>query len=260
MSSTPVLVERLGPITRITINRPEARNSLNAEAIRLLTEAFAAVATCVDTRVIVLSGSGTDAFCAGADIAELSTNPSPEARREFFHSIATLIEKIDRCPMPVIAQVYGYALAGGCGLVGAADIALASDEALFGLPEVGIGLAPMVVMAPLMRAIGTRAVSSLALTGTRVSAAQAVQMGLVSQALPKEKLKAAVDDMCAQICAKSPQAIRATKAALADLFESGSLSFMRELADRSALVSLASEAEEGLTAFREKRDPTWKLP
>lgn len=257
MSATPVLVERSGTVTRITINRPEARNSLNAETIRHLIEAFLKASSCPDTRVVVLSGSGTEAFCAGADIAELSANHSPEARRQFFLSIATLVETITRCPMPVVAQVYGFALAGGCGLVAAADIALASEDAIFGLPEVGIGLAPMVVMAPLLRTIGFRAVSALALTGERIPASTAAQMGLVTRVLPEENLKAAVNELCAQLCSKGPHAIRETKAALSDLSESNSLSFMRELADRSALVSLSPEAAEGLKAFREKRKPTW---
>jgi methylglutaconyl-CoA hydratase len=260
MSSAPVLVERSGFVTRITINRPASRNSLNKETIKSLTKTFSTVSTCTDTRVVVLTGSGTEAFCAGEDLTELTASSSPDSRREFFGSIATLVESIGRCPMPVIAKVYGFALAGGCGLVAAADIAVAADDALFGLPEVGIGLAPMVVMAPLLRTIGFRAVSALALTGERISAAEALRIGLLSKTLPKEKLDAAVNELCTTIASSGPEAVRATKRALADLAECGSLTFMGELADRSALVSLSPEAVEGISAFREKRSAKWKLP
>lgn len=259
MSSALVLVERSGFTTRITINRPASRNSLNKETIRGLTEAFSTVSSCADTRVVVLSGNGTEAFCAGADLTELTTSPSPDSRREFFNSIATLIEAISQCPMPVVAKVHGFALAGGCGLVAAADIAIAADDARFGLPEVGVGLAPMVVMAPLIRTIGFKAVSALALTGERISAAEALRIGLVSKTLPKDRLDAAVNELCATFASNGPNAVRATKRALADLSESGSLTFMGELADRSALVSLSSEAIEGIAAFREKRAAQWKL-
>jgi methylglutaconyl-CoA hydratase len=231
---------------------------LNKETIRCLTEAFLTVSTCTDTRVVVLSGSGTEAFCAGADLAELTASPSPDSRREFFNSIASLIQAIAQCPMPVIAKVHGFALAGGCGLAAAADITVAADDAIFGLPEVGIGLAPMVVMAPLLRSIGFKAVSGLALTGERISATEALRIGLVSKTLPKDKLDAAVNELCATFASNGPDAVRATKRALADLSESRSLTFMGELADRSALVSLAPEAMEGISAFREKRPAKWK--
>lgn len=258
MSNAAVLISRQGPTTYITINRPAARNSLNRESVQLLIEAFSAIVTCPETRVVVLTGSGTDVFCAGADIAELSATTSPDARREFFVSIATLIEKIESCPVPVIARVYGFALAGGCGIVAAADIALASEEAVFGLPEVAIGLAPMVVMAPLIRAIGPRALSTLALTGERISAEKAAQIGLISGVSPKQDLAATVDELCATIASRGPLALRATKRALSDLMQTNAYTVIYELADRSALVSLSLEASEGLAAFREKRPPSWK--
>jgi enoyl-CoA hydratase/carnithine racemase len=132
-----------------------------------------------------LGGTGNEAFCAGADISELVHHSSPDGRRAFFESISTLIEAIHRCPHPVIARVHGFALAGGCGLAAACDIVIASDEAVFGLPEVGIGLAPMIVMAPIHRAVGRRALAELVLTGERITAARAFEIGLVTKLLPK---------------------------------------------------------------------------
>lgn len=258
MSDDSVLVHQSGYITRITINRPHARNSLNAGTIQGLIAAFTRVSQSNDIRVVVLSGSGTEAFCAGADITELTNDPSPEGRRRFFQSVSSLVESITRCPVPVIAEVHGFALAGGCGLVAAADIAIASDTAVFALPEVAIGLAPMVVMAPLIRAIGFKALSALALTGERIPAARALAIGLVSQVLPQDQVGSTIEEICKGICSKSPRAVSATKAALADLYETHSLTFMGELADRSALLSLTPEACEGLAAFCEKRAPRWR--
>jgi enoyl-CoA hydratase/carnithine racemase len=203
-------------------------------------------------------GSGTEAFCAGADIAELVKNPSPQWRRGFFDSIASLIEKIQSCPVPVIASVHGYALAGGCGLAAACDITVAADDALFGLPEAGVGLAAMVVMAPLSRVVAKKTLARLLLTAERISALEAREAGLVSLVVPKASLESEVTKITAKIAALGPEALKASKSALLEVTERDYLPFLRELADRSALLSLGKEATEGLTAFLEKRSPSWR--
>lgn len=258
MASTSVLVDRIGPTARITINRPEARNSLNAESIKLLHDAFLNCSGDRTVRAVLLRGAGTEAFCAGADLAELKRASSPDQRRAFFLSIASLVEVVTRCPVPVVAEVQGFALAGGCGLVAAADIAIASEDAVFGLPEVGVGLAPMVVMAPLLRTIGFRAVSEMALTGERISCSQALDFGLISRIVAKPDLEGVTTALCATICSRGPAAVKASKRAITDITEANSLSFIKELADRSALVSIGAEASEGISAFLEKRQPSWK--
>jgi enoyl-CoA hydratase/carnithine racemase len=207
---------------------------------------------------VVLSGAGTEAFCAGADIAELVNNPAPSARRAFFASIASLIEKINLCPVPVVARVHGFALAGGCGLAAACDITLASDDAVFGLPEVGIGLAAMVVMAPLSRVVQKKALTQMIMTGERISAARALEIGLVTAVHAKASLDSEADALCKRLIKQGPHALQASKQALLDVTEREYLPFLHELADRSALLSLGSEATEGLTAFTQKREPSWR--
>ena len=258
MTSAPVLVTEAAGIVSITINRPEARNSLSSLAIKLLTEAFDGVATNPLARCVVLSGAGTEAFCAGADIAELVNNPAPSARRAFFGSIASLIEKINLCPVPVVARVHGFALAGGCGLAAACDITLASDDAVFGLPEVGIGLAAMVVMAPLSRVVQKKALTQMIMTGERISAARALEIGLVTAVHAKASLDSETGALCKRLIKQGPHALQASKQALLDVTEREYLPFLHELADRSALLSLGSEATEGLTAFTQKREPSWR--
>lgn len=258
MASSPVVVNESAGIVSITINRPEARNSLNAQTIKLLTEAFEGVQTNPSARCVILSGAGTEAFCAGADITELTNNPSPSSRRAFFDSIATLIEKINLTPVPVVARVHGYALAGGCGLAAACDITLTADDAVFGLPEVGIGLAAMVVMAPLSRVVSKKALTHMVMTGERISAQRALEIGLVTAVHAKASLEAETEALCKKLIKQGPQALRASKQALLDVTERDYLMVLHELADRSALLSLGAEATEGLTAFTQKREPSWR--
>lgn len=260
MSPSPVLVDESAGIISITINRPEARNSLNTQTIQLLTKAVDAATSNTTARAILLSGAGTEAFCAGADIAELVNNPSPSFRRDFFESIANLIEKIQTSPLPVVASVHGYALAGGCGLAAACDITLASDDAVFGLPEASIGLAAMVVMAPLSRVVQKKALAQLLLTGERISSARALEIGLVSSVYPKASLNAEAKAVCEKLTKQGPSALKASKEALLQVSERDYIPFLHELADRSALLSLGAEATEGLTAFTQKRQPSWRKP
>lgn len=259
MATAPVLVSEKAGIISITINRPEARNSVNAQTIQLLTDAFTNATNNPNARCVVLSGSGTEAFCAGADIAELVANPSPTYRRSFFDAIATLIERINLCPVPVIARVHGFALAGGCGLAAACDITLAAEDAVFGLPEVGVGLAAMVVMAPLSRVVNKKALTHLVMTGERISAERALQIGLVTAVYPKQSLDAEAEALCKKLLKQGPNALKASKQALLDVSERDYLPFLHELADRSALLSLGAEASEGLTAFTQKREPSWRV-
>lgn len=246
-------------LATVTINRPEARNALNAATIRELTLAFTTLSTDPSVRCILLRGSGTEAFCAGADLQELQQAPSPDARREFFAAVAGLVRAITQCHPPVVSLVYGFALAGGLGLVAASDIAIATDDAVFGLPEVAIGLAPLVVADPLTAVVTSRTLAYLALSGERISAIEALRCGLVTRVVAKE---ASLDEtlaLCTTITQRGPGAVRATKAALRDARRNAADTFIYELADRSALVSLSDEASEGIRAFTEKRAPAWKV-
>lgn len=258
-AQAPVLAELSAHVATITINRPESRNCLTRETIQALIREFQQVQSNQGVRCVVLRGAGDESFCAGADLRELLDNPAPEARRSLFDSVASLVESIHRCPVPVVAAVHGFALAGGCGLAAACDITVASDEAVFGLPEVGIGLAPMVVMAPISRVVGQKSLASLVLTGERISAAQALQAGLVSRVVAKSSLDTEVRKVCADLCKQSPDALKASKAAMIEVAEREYFPFLHELADRSALLSLGPDAAEGMKAFSEKRAPAWRV-
>ena len=258
MASQTVLVTESAGLITITINRPSARNSLNAETVLSLCAAVDAATANAHARCLLLTGSGSEAFCAGADIAELVANAAPATRRAFFQSIADLIEKIQTTPLPVVASVHGFALAGGCGLAAACDITLAADDAIFGLPEVAIGLAALVVMAPISRLIGKKALAHLLMTGERISAQRALDIGLITSVHPKGSLDQIAQEMCAKLMRQGPDALKASKEGLLEISEKEYHIAIREFADRSALLSIGSEASEGLLAFTQKREPSWR--
>lgn len=258
MASQSVLIAETEGLVTITINRPATRNSLNAETVTALCAAVDTATANPRARCVLLTGAGTDAFCAGADIAELIASPSPSARRAFFQSIADLIEKIQTSHLPVVASVHGFALAGGCGLAAACDITLASEDAVFGLPEAAIGLAALVVMTPISRLIGKKALAQMLLTGERISARRALEIGLITAIHPKDTLDHAAKELCSKIMKLGPHALKASKEGMLEVTEKEYLSAIREFADKSALLSLGAEASEGLLSFTEKREPAWR--
>jgi len=150
--SEPVpLVEVADGVARVTLNSPEVRNALNEALLRELEATLRRLEDDPDARVIVLRGAGERAFCAGADLNRVADRGTTLQARESFGGLGRILEHMARMRTPVIAQVHGYALAGGCGLAAGADIVVAADGAVFGLPESKVGLLPLIVMAPARR-------------------------------------------------------------------------------------------------------------
>ena len=154
MSYDTLLVDIRDGIARVTLNRPDVRNALNQTMLRELDAALGTLERDPAARVIVLSGAGDKAFCAGADLKGVGDRGTTLQARESFGGLARILEAIARMRTPVIAQVHGFALAGGCGLVAGCDIVIAADDAVFGLPELKVGLVPAIVMAPILRSVG----------------------------------------------------------------------------------------------------------
>jgi methylglutaconyl-CoA hydratase len=258
MKTMNILVDHQAQITTITINRPERRNALNQRTIAELTETFNSLSTDQNCRVIVLRGQGDESFCAGADLEELRQSKTREARIEFFSGLSSLIQTMHQAPQTIVASVHGFALAGGCGLVAACDIAIASDEAQFGLPELYIGLAPMVVMPALHRALGRRALADLVLSADRIDAARALQIGLITRICPKARLDSETAALTKRIAGLAPHAARAAKRTLYQVAESNYSKLLNELPEQIADLSLEREAQEGVDAFVAKRSPPWR--
>ena len=242
----------------LTINRPVDRNALNRELVLQLTTAFNQAASNSAVRAILLSGAGTDAFCAGADLRELADLRTGEERGVFFRAIADLILAMSRCPKPIVTKVHGYALAGGCGLVAASDIAIASEEAIFGLPEIKIGIAPLMIIAPLSRTLSRKTLADLVLTGDTFTAQRAFDAGLISRLVAKNDLDTEAESLVTRVAKGAPRALAAAKEALWSAPDQDYANSLFALADKVGLLAISDDALEGVTAFTEKRRPTWK--
>ncbi len=252
-----VLIEHRGPALWITINRPARRNALTDGVLEGIARGYERAENDSDVRVIVLTGSGDKAFCAGADL-------EPGRNFAFDHArpttpYADLARRAHLSRIPSIARVNGACIAGGMGLLGMTDLAIAVSSAMFGLPEVRIGLFPMQACALLQDLIPRRVLREWSLCGDRFDAATALRAGLINAIVAPEELDAAVDRFVDRIAAGSPVAMRRGLWALRRMEESG---FDEALAFGEAqigLVALTEDAREGIVAFNEKRHPRWVL-
>ena len=248
-----VLVEKRGAQYRITLNRPEKRNAINDALLRGVCDGLKAAVADSEVRVVVLTGAGDKAFCAGGDLsADGGFNFDFSQPRTAYGDLLRLSQD---CPLPIIAAVNGHCLAGGMGFLALADIAVAVESAKFGLPEVKIGLFPMQVMSLLARLVPPRVAREWALTGEAFGAEAARAAGLVNHVVPAGELEAKVEALTAALAARSPTAIRRGKYALKAL---DGMSFEQAIAfaeGQLGLLSLTGDAKEGFAAFNQKRDP-----
>ncbi len=242
-----------GEIVTITLDRPAVRNAIDLATIDAL---HAALDAAKDARVVVLTGAGDRVFCAGADLAQVAGNPA--GRREAGRAYAGLLGRIARFERPVIARVNGHCLAGGVGLLLACDLAVMVDDGCVALPEAAVGMWPSMVGLFLLREVGRKRALELALTGRKLTAAEAVEWGLANRAVPRGELDAAVGEMTAAIVARSPSAMRIGRRAWTDAQALPLDDGLALLAERLGDVMDTEDATEGFTAFLTKRAPTWK--
>lgn len=257
MSEAPVLVDVADGVARVTLNRPSVRNALNPAMLAALDAALRRLEDDAAARAIVLRGAGDRAFCAGADLKGVADRGTTLQARESFGGLARILEYMARMRTPIIAQVRGYALAGGCGLAAGCDVVVAADDAVFGLPEIRVGLLPFVVMAPILRAVGRKRAMLMILSGEPVTAREANEMGLVSRVVPPGDLESSVSALAATLAGYSPTALGLAKEAASmvpDMEYGAALRYLREMI---TLVALSDDAREGIAAFFEKRAPRW---
>ncbi|HVQ22320.1 MAG TPA: enoyl-CoA hydratase-related protein [Candidatus Saccharimonadia bacterium] len=248
-----------GPIASvalITLDRPEVLNALDAETMRQLVETLEGLDTDDGCRAIVITGAGERAFAAGADIREMAeATPTGLARANSFGRW----ERIRRIRKPIVAAVRGYALGGGCELAMACDLLVASDDAVFGQPEIKLGVMPGAGGTQrLTRALGKARAMDVILTGRNVTAREAEAHGLVTQLVPREAVIPAALELAARIAAMPPLAVMAAKEAVNRAFEL-SLEAGLEFERRNFFLLFGSEDQrEGMAAFVEKREPEFK--
>lgn len=245
-------------VTLITLNRPKALNALNSQVLAELTEAFAAYSADASQLCAVITGSGEKAFAAGADIKEMSDKPAADFYLDDFFSPWTS-EVVKKTRKPWIAAVNGFALGGGCELAMMADFIIASDNAKFGQPEINLGVAPgMGGSQRLTRAIGKSKAMEMCLTGRMMGAEEAERANLVVRVVPQADLLAEALKTAGTIASKPPMAAIANKEMVNAAFES-TLDQGLIMERRIFQILTASEdKQEGMAAFIEKREGSWK--
>ena len=256
MSDSPILVGVVDRVATITLNRPEARNRLDADGLDALVQHLEACAADASVRVVVLTGSGTT-FCSGADLAAAAAGDQGGFSRSGPAAMARLLTTLMDLPKPVIAKVQGHVAGGGNGLVAACDIAVASSEALFAFSEVRIGVAPAVISVPCLAVMNRRDAQELFLTGERVDADRVLRAGLITRVAPPDALDSVVAGYAELLMAGGPEALRHSKDLLRRVPTLSRQNAFEETAALSAQLFASDEAREGLTAYLEKRSPAW---
>jgi enoyl-CoA hydratase/carnithine racemase len=251
-----VFIEKRGSSLWITINRPEKRNAINADVIAGIARGYRMAHDDPEVRVIVLTGAGEKAFCAGADLQNTGGAFAADFSRPNV-DYADLLRLSQNATKPAIARVNGVCMAGGMGLLCMTDMAVASDHVIFGLPEVKVGVFPMQVLSLLQSIAPRRLIHEWAITGEPFDAKAAQAAGLLNHVVPQAELDAKVDWLVGRITDKSPTAIRRGKYAMRAI---ASMSFDESIAyteSQIALLAMTEDAKEGLKAFGEKRKPSW---
>jgi methylglutaconyl-CoA hydratase len=257
---TSILVESNKACVRVTLNRPDRRNSFDAHMVEELCEAFRALGQDRSVRTIVLTGAGST-FCAGADLRWMGadrTVSAAEARQDA-ELLLRMFRTIDECPCPVIGRIQGAAYGGAIGLIAACDIAMAAADATFTFSEVRLGLVPAVIAPFLLAKTGDSFARRFCLTAEPFSASTARDGGLIHDVVEPAALDARVATVADQISHLAPQAVRDTKALLRRLRSLSDEERRKVCVEGNVQARLSPEAEEGLRAFRERRTPNWAI-
>lgn len=242
-------------IARVELHRPEVGNAMSPELVRELIDALGRARDDDDVRVVVLTGSGDRIFCAGGDLGGIGDRQDAGDSPGEGGNPTALFKAFTGLGKPVIGRLNGHAMAGGLGLACACDIVIAPDDIKLGTPEVNVGLFPMVIMAVISRSVGAKAALKMYLTGQTVSPAEAVRIGLITEAVPREDLDTRVDELARLLASKSPIGLKLGRDAFyaqQDMPFEEQLGFLTE---RLTAVGATEDAREGVRAFVEKRTP-----
>lgn len=246
-------------VVTLTLNRPQAFNSLSEDMLAALQKEFDAIADDATVRVVVIAAAGR-AFCAGHDLKEMRAQPSLEYYQTLFSRCAKMMLAIQALPVPVIARVHAVATAAGCQLVAACDLAVASDNARFAVSGVNLGLFCATPSVALSRNMGRKQAFEMLVTGDFIGAEEARQRGLVNRVVPLDALDAEVEKLVASIVAKPHTAIALGKGQFYRQLETG-VAGAYQLAGQTMACNMMEDcALEGVQAFIEKRPPAWAAP
>jgi methylglutaconyl-CoA hydratase len=251
-------LDRAGQIAMVTLYRPNVRNAFNAQMIAELTEVFTELASS-PVKAVVLRGAGAS-FSAGADVnwMRASLDFTPEQNLEDALRMSDMFAAIDSLPKPVVARVHGAALGGGMGLIAVCDVVVAEEGTVFGFTEAKLGIIPAVISRFVLPKIGPSWARALYLTAERFGPELAQRIGLVHWVAPSEELDRIVDQKVRELLSSAPEAIREAKKLVATAMEVDLIELRDYTAARIAALRSGPEGQEGLRAFLEKRDPSWR--
>jgi isohexenylglutaconyl-CoA hydratase len=245
-----------GTVARVTLNRPDAHNAMSDQMVIELLSFFESIRENRYIRVVVLAAAG-ETFCSGGDIKDMQTAVSEEDRMVAMSRFDQMLRAVNEAPQVTIARIQGAAMGGGFGLVCVSDVAIASETAKFGLPEVRLGVAPALISPYVIARLGMSRARQLMLTGVRFDAVKALDYGLVHEVQPPDELDARVETVVQEVLLCSPEALAATKELIFYVSErslDASLQYRAELISR---LRGSEEGQEGMMAFIQKRKPRW---
>ncbi|MCW4453265.1 enoyl-CoA hydratase-related protein [Flavobacterium sp. MXW15] len=258
MPDAPVSISTQDAVRTLTVQRPDKLNALNRATLEALDAAFADAAADASVRVVVLTGAGSKAFVAGADIAEMNTL-TPVQGRDFSLLGQQLMRRIERMPKPVVAMVNGFALGGGLELAMACHLRIAADSAKIGQPEINLGLIPgFGGTQRLLRLAGRAAALELCLLGAPIDAARAQQLGIVNRVVPAAELEAETLKLAAQLAQAAPLALRGILDAIQVGGECGIVEGLEYESAQFGLMFATEDMREGTGAFLERRKPAFR--
>ncbi|MBW3594382.1 MAG: enoyl-CoA hydratase/isomerase family protein [Actinobacteria bacterium] len=247
----------VGSAARVTIDRADKRNAINPEVVRGISDAIAR-AEGERAKVVVLTGAGDKAFCAGGDLGGMAAADGKVGEHFLRAEIGDLFTQMRRCSLPIVARVNGHALAGGFGLMLACDLVVAAEHAEIGTPEVNIGLWPFMISAIIQRDVPRKVALEMMLTGKRVSVREGERWGFVNRVVGSEELDASVDELVDSLASKSGLIAGLGKRSFYEAEDMEIDSSLAYLAGMLTVCLSSEDAIEGVTAFIQKRAPEWK--
>jgi enoyl-CoA hydratase/carnithine racemase len=253
----PVLYEVADRVATITINNPERRNALSDAVMGGLLESFQRARADRDARVVVLTGAGDKAFCAGADLSGQLTDASFVEQYDNRGRMVEVFHRAYGMGKPLITKVRGFALAGGFGLALLGDVVIAADDAVFGTPEINVGMWPMMITVPMLRSMPPKVALELQMTGRRVPAEEGLRLGFVSRVVPVAELDATVAALAGELASKSPAILKLGRDAFYRVLDQGAADALAYLQAGLTLVAQTEDHREGIRAFAEKRPPEY---
>lgn len=251
-----ILVSNEAPITTITLHRPQRKNAISQQMTNELLYALEAARNDAQCRVVVLTGSG-EVFCSGGDLGQMAAGGADTSELPVKGDYSDLLLELCSMPKPVVAKVRGIAKGGGLGLVAASHFAVASSDAIFGTPELNVGLFPMMIMAVLARTMPKRHLLEMMLTTANVSAADAAAWGIVTRSVSPAQLDRETQSLVESLASRSPTAVSRGLAAYAKMGDMALAEALPMLRDELYALLGTDDAREGLMAFMEKRPPRW---